>query len=95
MKYRKKPVVIEAFCFRYDNCTDWFMDKVRLFMNKLKKKPKKKPKLKDNNARFAGTKIGDALKNANIDLNIPEDTKLLFKILGLKYSKKKLKELDL
>ena len=28
MKYRKKPVVIEAFCFRYDNCPDWFMDKV-------------------------------------------------------------------
>lgn len=28
MKYRKKPVVIEAFQFRIDNCPDWFMDKV-------------------------------------------------------------------
>lgn len=28
MKYRKKPIVIEAFRFRYDNCPDWFMDKV-------------------------------------------------------------------
>lgn len=28
MKYRKKPIVIEAFKFRIDNCPDWFMDKV-------------------------------------------------------------------
>jgi len=28
MKYRKKPIVIEAFRFRIDNCPDWFMDKV-------------------------------------------------------------------
>lgn len=27
-KYRKKPIVIEAFKFRIDNCPDWFMDKV-------------------------------------------------------------------
>ena len=28
MKYRKKPVVIEAFEFAKDNIPDWFMDKV-------------------------------------------------------------------
>lgn len=28
MKYRKKPVVIEAFLFGIDNIPDWFMDKV-------------------------------------------------------------------
>jgi len=28
MKYRKKPVVIEAFKFRIDNIPEWFMDKV-------------------------------------------------------------------
>ena len=28
MKYRKKPVVIEAFCFGKDFIPDWFMDKV-------------------------------------------------------------------
>lgn len=28
MKYRKKPVVIDAFNFRHDPCPDWFMDKV-------------------------------------------------------------------
>ena len=28
MKYRKKPVVIEAFCLGIDNIPDWFMDKV-------------------------------------------------------------------
>jgi hypothetical protein len=28
MKYRKKPVIIEAFKFRVDHCPDWFMDKV-------------------------------------------------------------------
>jgi hypothetical protein len=28
MKYRKKPVVIDAFKFRVDNCPDWFMDQV-------------------------------------------------------------------
>ncbi|MFE7820542.1 hypothetical protein ACFU1R_20295 [Priestia megaterium] len=27
-KYRKKPVVIEAFKFYVDNMPDWFMDKV-------------------------------------------------------------------
>ena len=27
-KYRKKPVVIEAFRFYIDNMPDWFMDKV-------------------------------------------------------------------
>ncbi len=27
-KYRKKPIVIEAFKFRIDYCPDWFMDKV-------------------------------------------------------------------
>ncbi len=28
MKYRKKPVVIEAFRFRIQNIPDWFMDEV-------------------------------------------------------------------
>lgn len=28
MKYRKKPVVIEAFKFYVDNIPDWFMDRV-------------------------------------------------------------------
>lgn len=28
MKYRKKPVVIDAFRFRIDNIPDWFMDGV-------------------------------------------------------------------
>ena len=28
MKYRKKPVVIEAFRFYVDNMPDWFMDAV-------------------------------------------------------------------
>ncbi len=28
MEYRKKPVVIEAFCLGVDNIPDWFMDKV-------------------------------------------------------------------
>jgi hypothetical protein len=28
MKYRKKPVVIEAFKFYVDGMPDWFMDKV-------------------------------------------------------------------
>ena len=28
MKYRKKPVVIEAFQLGVDNIPDWFMDKV-------------------------------------------------------------------
>jgi hypothetical protein len=28
MKFRKKPVVIEAFVFRQDPIPDWFMDKV-------------------------------------------------------------------
>lgn len=28
MKYRKKPVIIEAFKFYVDNIPDWFMDKV-------------------------------------------------------------------
>ena len=28
MKYRKKPVVIEAFRFYVDGMPDWFMDKV-------------------------------------------------------------------
>lgn len=28
MKYRKKPVEIEAFRFGIDNMPDWFMDKV-------------------------------------------------------------------
>jgi hypothetical protein len=28
MKWRKKPVVIEAFCLGVDNIPDWFMDKV-------------------------------------------------------------------
>jgi hypothetical protein len=28
MKYRKKPVVIEAFKLGYDSIPDWFMDKV-------------------------------------------------------------------
>lgn len=28
MKYRKKPVVIEAFRFAFDNIPDWFMDEV-------------------------------------------------------------------
>lgn len=28
MKYRKKPVVIEAFQFYVDNIPDWFMDAV-------------------------------------------------------------------
>lgn len=28
MKYRKKPVVIEAFRLGIDNIPDWFMDKV-------------------------------------------------------------------
>lgn len=28
MKYRKKPIVIEAFQFRVDFIPDWFMDKV-------------------------------------------------------------------
>ncbi|MFA1820562.1 hypothetical protein ACDX78_10325 [Virgibacillus oceani] len=27
-KYRKKPVVIEAFKYHEDNMPDWFMDKV-------------------------------------------------------------------
>lgn len=27
-KYRKKPVVVEAFKFYYDAIPDWFMDKV-------------------------------------------------------------------
>ena len=27
-KYRKKPIVIEAFKFRVDYCPDWFMDAV-------------------------------------------------------------------
>ena len=27
-KYRKKPVVIEAFCFYVNSMPDWFMDKV-------------------------------------------------------------------
>lgn len=28
MKYRKKPIVVDAFKFRIDNVPDWFMDKV-------------------------------------------------------------------
>ena len=28
MKYRKKPVIIEAFKLGVDNIPDWFMDKV-------------------------------------------------------------------
>jgi hypothetical protein len=28
MKFRKKPVVIEAFCYYVDNQPDWFCDKV-------------------------------------------------------------------
>lgn len=28
MKYRSKPIEIEAFQFRIDNCPDWFMDKI-------------------------------------------------------------------
>jgi hypothetical protein len=28
MKYRKKPIVIEAFQFYVDNIPDWFIDKV-------------------------------------------------------------------
>ena len=28
MKYRKKPVVVEAFKFYVDGMPDWFMDKV-------------------------------------------------------------------
>lgn len=28
MKYRKKPVIIEAFQLGIDNIPDWFMDKV-------------------------------------------------------------------
>jgi hypothetical protein len=28
MKYRKKPIVVEAFKFYVDNIPDWFMDKV-------------------------------------------------------------------
>lgn len=28
MKYRKKPVVIEAFCLRTDSFPDWFMNQV-------------------------------------------------------------------
>ena len=28
MKYRKRPVVIDAFRFYIDNMPDWFMDKV-------------------------------------------------------------------
>ena len=28
MKYRKRPVVIEAFCFYIEAIPDWFMDKV-------------------------------------------------------------------
>ena len=28
MKYRKKPVVIEAFCLGVDPIPDWFMDRV-------------------------------------------------------------------
>lgn len=28
MKYRKKPVVIEAFRFYMDNMPDWFMDNI-------------------------------------------------------------------
>jgi len=28
VKYRKKPVVIDAFHFGYHNVPDWFMDKV-------------------------------------------------------------------
>jgi hypothetical protein len=28
MKFRKKPIVIEAFCLGIDNIPDWFMDKV-------------------------------------------------------------------
>lgn len=27
-KYRKKPIVIEAFCYAIDPRPDWFMDKV-------------------------------------------------------------------
>jgi hypothetical protein len=28
MKFRKKPVVIEAFCLGFDDIPNWFMDKV-------------------------------------------------------------------
>lgn len=28
MKFRKKPIIIEAFRFGEDNIPDWFMDKV-------------------------------------------------------------------
>lgn len=28
MKYRKKPVDVDAFCFGIDNMPDWFMDRV-------------------------------------------------------------------
>lgn len=28
MKYRKKPIIIEAFCYNIDPRPDWFMDKV-------------------------------------------------------------------
>ena len=28
MKFRKKPVIVEAFKFYVDNIPDWFMDKV-------------------------------------------------------------------
>lgn len=28
MKFRKKPVVIEAFCLGLDHIPDWFMDQV-------------------------------------------------------------------
>lgn len=28
MKYRKKPVIVEAFRYGIDNIPDWFMDKV-------------------------------------------------------------------
>lgn len=28
MKYRKKPVIIDAFRFRINDIPDWFMDKV-------------------------------------------------------------------
>lgn len=30
MKYKKKPVIIEAFQFSVDHIPDWFMDKVTL-----------------------------------------------------------------
>ncbi len=33
MKFRKKPVVIEAFCLGVDCIPDWFMD--RVFVNEI------------------------------------------------------------